>query len=492
MKLNENTNQSISKKDFQTLIKESRSQRILDLFYKTLQLFLTPVIIAGVSYFATVNINKQQRENTKKLTEQQIESAKIIADANREHSAKIAKSEQKIKRLDHIKEIFSKIITEEKDGLNNSIGDDELEMKKMQLASLEVYKEDSLLFLLNIKEHYKHMRDQKKANDLNTKRKYEELIVQTESSIQKILLNSQVDVSNRVFIAYSGMDGSQSNTSSREASYRFEDKLSSGASPYKIEFVEYLRSLQTGSTNNGITYKTNVVEDFERLEKSLEQINLRQQKYNNYNFTGCTFVMTNLYRSDFSSCTLKDNLFIYADLQEAKFSESNLSGSIFYGSNIQKANFRDSRLRDVIIINPIRNERDANEAIKSFCRKFKCCEMEGAHFTLGSLLKTSYPPFNVFNVNFNKGFVDELQKELRDLYLNLLIPHVISLKSLAIANNSGELDESTNKDIANLLSNTGTENIEELLDLLMIEAKKYDYFRAASFNSEETSILAKK
>ena len=457
--------QQITSSDLQTLIKESGSHRKWDCFYKVAQIILTPVIITVVSLVATTRINEQQASNTEKITQQQIKSARLIADANRAHSAKIAESNQRIERLNHIKEIFKTFLTDDTD--------QEFEAQRMQLISMEVYKEDSLLFLLNVKEHYQSRLQQISmgGNDPNNQKdKYERLINQAEKSIQNILMNSQIDVSNRIFIGKNQVDNSSTNSAACVtcACKSIENELKDDACREKIKASFISMQWKTRQEYADSIYHLNFMDKFNKLQ--LSQINLRQQEYKNFNFTDSAFINANLYNSDFSSCTLMDNFFFKVDLQEAKFTGSNLSGSLFVGTNLKEANFLESMLRSVLFVNPIMSRRDAGDELEAFCAENTCCELEGAQFSLGSLLWTSTPPFDVFDRNRNNDVGDVVRQERLNLYLNLLKQHADKIKTIADAAERG--DAKAKKKLDNLLVNTETKSSSKLIDLLESEEKK--------------------
>ena len=199
---------------------------------------------------------------------------------------------------------------------------------------------------------------------------------------------------------------------------------------------------------------------------------MRQQEYKNYNFSDSSFLNVNLYKADFSSCTMNNNIFIRVDLQEASFSDTNLSGSIFLKSNLQKAVFKESRLRDVVFVNPIMNYRDADKMVKEFCNENSCCELEGALFSLGSLLWTRSPPFDIFDIDSakNEGIGEELKEERRQFYISLLMHHLKSISNIIEAAEKG--DKKPKKDLDNLINNTGAENEEDLINRLEEAAEK--------------------
>lgn len=459
--MNLNTEQKVHKRDIQALIEESSKHKKWEKVYLVAKIIVTPLIITLVSVGVTWRINIQQGENTQKITEKQIESAQIIAKANREQSAKTSESSQRIERLKQIKDIFKSLLKVHDESL-------ELAAQKMQIISMEVYKEDALVFLLNLKEHYKG----------RTEAVYDELIVQVDESISNILRNSQVNVSKRIFMTC--LDTSNPKYSC--------DSFLNDLTQFRQEFMggdNPGEAMASQDKNQSYTYFIN-----QYKKMALDEMNLRQQRYENYNFSNCSFLSVNLYRADFSDCTLEKNIFMDVDLQETSFSGSNLSGSIFRDSNLQKTNFLGSRLRDVVFMNPILNRRNASEEVEDFCKKNHCCEMEGAQFTLGSLLWTKTPPFNVFDIEKRIGIADdvadkvvvELKKERQNLYINLLMNHH---ESITLKGKSGE--ERDEEDIKDLLKNTGSDRLPRLIQLLKKAKERAEILEKAASSTKNTS-----
>lgn len=381
----------IEKTDFQRLISESccqsreekvnqekkeKRERRYTYIYDFLKLILGPVVIASMSLIVTAKINEQQVDNTRKINEQQLESANIIAEANRQQSFKIASSNQQIERLKHIRGIFQSILEYQED-------EEDIDLIKMQIASLEIYKEDALLFLLNIKNHYEEMGNCQACS---------ELVKETNRSILNILKNSQIDVSGSRF------------------------------------------------------------EEWNEADRKYNVINLRNKKYINYNFSGCVFRYVNLYQADFSDCTLKDAEFDNVDLYRASFSGSNLSRAIFRNANLRKANFESAQLNDVRFIDAIKNQNDDMcKEDEERCRN--ACQLEGAVFSFGSLLKIDELPF----------------KDVRaDVYVNLLLPHRQRIKEMAEATVSSD----QKKNLQKIIEKTGCNNLKELDTLLQLETSK--------------------
>lgn len=460
--------QKIQKTDLQALIEESNRHKQREKSYRIAQLIITPLIITLVSVGVTWCINMQQRENTKQITEKQIKSAQIIAEANREQSAKTSESSQRIERLKQIKEIFVKllIVTDDHDS-------SEIQSKKMQIISMEVYEEDALIFLLNLKEHYQVLiLEQSCCKDLND---------QVDKSIFNILSNGQVNVPNKIFVDCVGPKKSSSET------------LEKALTKFRQEFMKASNRRELINLKDDKGPYASFVSRYKNMQ--LNEMNLRQQEYKNYNFSDCSFLSVNIYSADFSDCTLKNNIFMNVDLQETSFSGSDLSSSIFIGSNLKKVNFMDSRLRNVIFVNPILSMKDASKKIKTFCKKNSCCQMEGAQFALGSLLYTDKPPFDIFDIpeerdekynEYNK--LDEaVKKERQNLYINLLMNHH---ESITLKAEASENADTKDEDIANLLKNTATDNLSKLIQLLKKAKERAKIWETAVSLTKDTSARA--
>ena len=470
------TEQEITKKDLQAIIEESNRHRRWEYAYKMAKIIITPLIITIVSLYVTWRINIQQAENTRRMNEFEIRSANIIAEANREHTKKLSESQQRIERLDHIKDIFRTFLSNDQlsEDFSRTKEKQKFEAAKMQIISLEVYKEDALLFLLNIRDHYENKLKDENINEIQ--KNYIALLVnQTERSIENILMQSQINLSERVFMNCARPE------SRKAIEYALKDN---GNRPILRRSIINLHAMTKEPAKMTGNDYLKVIRD-----SDFRQINLRRQEYKNYDFTNCSFISANLYSSDFSNCTLYNNLFINVDLQEATFSNSNLTGSIFYGSNLKKGNFKDSMLKNVVFINPVRRLRDSGQAIQKFCSENSCCELDGAQFTLGSLLKTKTSPFNVFDRENNSHVFRELREEWKDLYTNLLVHHLGPIEYMQEAAEKGDKNEEDKLKI--LMKNTDVKSATKLVQLLKNAAEK-EKMLAAHFVLDNKPALAEK
>ncbi len=83
------TNQNEIKKIIKESVSEILEEKIIpkkNRLVEILGVILTPVVIASVSLFVTYKINTAQEFNAQMIAEARIESAKSIAEAQREHN----------------------------------------------------------------------------------------------------------------------------------------------------------------------------------------------------------------------------------------------------------------------------------------------------------------------------------------------------------------------------------------------------------------------
>jgi len=143
---NENEIKHIIKESVREILEEehrSPKSKVVEI----LGVILTPIVIAAVSLFVTIKMDETQAANAKLIAASQIESAQRMAEAQREHNAKITEAELEVQRLNQIEEIFSKIIEKPYDSSDT-------ETKKMLIGSLTVHRETSLPFLVRIRDYF--------------------------------------------------------------------------------------------------------------------------------------------------------------------------------------------------------------------------------------------------------------------------------------------------------------------------------------------------
>ncbi|MCP4119414.1 MAG: pentapeptide repeat-containing protein [Desulfobacteraceae bacterium] len=400
--------QKLEKSEFQALIEKSDRQELGSTIIEFAKVFLLPLTLALISIGATWSINTQQEKNAKTLADKQIESAEIIAKANRDNSAAISASDQRIEQIKHIKNIFQEIITEKCEKPGTII---------MQIRSLEVYKQDALSFLLNIKDHFSNhdgMGDV--AHNPQRKKQLQQFVHQTEESISNILQNSQIDLSGRIFV---------------NAGQHDQEKVGNKARKMANWVAREMNQDKCG--------------DYEKLMSATTLFQMRKQKYHNYNFSDCIFINTNLYQADFSSCTLDRAIFMDVDLQEADFFESNLSNAIFINCNLKRVDFIKSGVKNTLFFHPISKLRTAGASVESKNGLF--CELEDAKFALGTLMKINSLPFNLLVSG---------KEEHYQLYVNLLTPYRKKIQ---------KMNHLKDKNLKNLLEAIGKEFSQLDLDL---------------------------
>jgi len=150
-------------------------------YFDLLRILLLPLVIAIISVWATLHISENELNNARYIGEKQIESARLVAKADRDHSYAIANSTQATERLGQIKDIFRNLIESGSSDANRTIS-------KANIASLEIYGNLALDYLINIREFYKGSKN------------CEQLTEQSESSILNILKKSQPDFSHIDFV----------------------------------------------------------------------------------------------------------------------------------------------------------------------------------------------------------------------------------------------------------------------------------------------------
>ncbi len=433
--------QKIDKTDLQALIKkadeqekEIKEKEKRDSKYDFWKMVLTPLAIALFTMLATVLINDKQIESAYIIANQQRESAKLIEEAKQKQSAEIAESNQEIARLNQVKEIFQTILTtHEKKPINK-------ELLKMEIASLEVYREDALIYLLNIRNHY----EQKKNKLLQTQKRYNS--IQTQSMYPP-------------------------STDSQE----YQD-LQTELAIYSNLYVVANSTIQNIIKNNQI--------DISHVEiiGTDNQVNLRYKQFNNYNFFDCWFDNVNLYRADFTDSTLVRAKFDNSDLYGATFSRCILTKASFNNVDLRKANFQYAKLAEVQFSNPIKNRNDDEcKTNKELCQN--SCQLEGALFSLGSLMKVDKPPFN----KLFSGSADQKKIRLK-LYVNLLLPHRDSIKKWS----TGTIPKDQQDKIKTVLDAAGWVNVDSLLDLLNEEARRMEMYSSPADTSANSSRQVKR
>lgn len=226
---------------------------------ETIRVFITPVTIALVSGVVTWVIANGQNRNAERIAAAEIASAKQIADAQRERNVQIANAEQEIQRLSHINSIFKDIINPPL-----STADDNSVLSS-EIASLSVYKETALPFLLRIKQHYQGRDDQ--------------LVETASATIQSILTGSQLD--------FSGIN--------------FEDK----------------------SGRRILRYAN--FENYNLTDSIFKNVNLYNSRFNRSTLIRARFEDADLFGADFRNANLSNATFSgETNLRRANFSETKL------------------------------------------------------------------------------------------------------------------------------------------------------------------------
>jgi len=246
--------------------------------FEIVKLFITPLTIALVSAGVSWYIGKMQMDSAREIAEAQRETTSQIAENNLRRQVEVAAAETKLERLAQIKDVFREIIKPRKN---------QEDALAAEIASLVVYEDTALPFLLRIKEHFS-TRPIEIGEALNTtfarrSTEREKLANVADKTIREILSLSQLDLSRMDF---------NSNGEGRAL--------------------------------------------------------LRFAKFSGYNLTEADFSNTNLFNANFTKSTLVRAKFNNTDLQSADFTDANLTGAKFgSGTNLTKTNFEKTKIDGV-------------------------------------------------------------------------------------------------------------------------------------------------
>lgn len=300
--INENEIKNIIKESISEILEEknrSPKTKVVDI----LGVVLTPVVIAAVSLFVTIKMEETQAANAKLIAASQIESAQRMAEAQREHNAKITEAELEVQRLNQIDEIFSKIIENGKDSAD-------AETKKMLIGSLTVHRETSLPFLVRIRDYFEaYNGDLRGLSDHATK------------TIAAVLANKHLN--------FEKMD------------FSIEGEL------------RILRFAKLQDYNlNGVVF---------------DNCNLFQAKFLRSSLIGASFKNADLFGANFSETKLDGAKFNGADLRQTIFTGSKLEGVDFENAvNLKDARFSLSSILKTYEDkkkNPFKKEKVDNHTI---------------------------------------------------------------------------------------------------------------------------------
>jgi uncharacterized protein YjbI with pentapeptide repeats len=288
---------------------------------------LIPLTIGLSSLGATFFINDKQIESAKLLADEQEKSANTIANANIKNSQTIANAQMKTQHLQHLVSIFSTIISSKLDGKPKVI--------RQHIQSLAVYGDDSIPFLLQIKDHFPESK--------NTA-----LHKTTLKTIDNIIGHSQFNLSKQKIGESSG-------------------------APLNLRHRDYSNyNLDESHFTNVVLYKSN---------------------FSGSSLQDSTFKDTDLQEANFISSSLINVIFNSTYLRKTNFHQANLKGSIFKKSNLQGASFKDSNLTDVTFDGVNLKETDFHQAYLEGVRFLNCTNIEEARFSLSTILKAQISLF---------------------------------------------------------------------------------------------------
>ncbi len=262
-----------------------------------LKVGLIPVFIAGSSAYVTKQVNDQQIKSADILAKNQMANAEVIAEANRENSTKIADAKMETQRLMEMAEIFSKIITLlSKPPENFKETEDAL---KRQVKSLSVFGDESLPYLIQLRDEYKRKNYQDKP--------MEEISEIAANTIKGILLLNQPEV--------------------------------------KMDFLGKKELYLELPRRKYINYN---------LSKSrFEYVNLYEADFSRSSLQKTTFKFSNLSKANFSNASLIDAEFTDTDLSGSNFTDANLLRATFDRVNLTNVSFKNVFIPEVTFVNCI-------------------------------------------------------------------------------------------------------------------------------------------
>ena len=330
-------------------------------FIKSFHVLFIPLVIAVSSGYVTKQVNDQQRE-----------SAELIAKANRENSTKIADAKMETQRLMEMAEIFSKIIT-----LLSKPPENYKETEgalKRQVKSLSVFGDESLPYLIQLRDEYKRKNYQDKP--------MEEISKIAANTIKGILLLNQPEVK--------------------------MDFLGKEELPLELPRRKYI--------------------NYNLSKSRFEYVNLYEADFSRSSLQKTKFIFSNLSKANFSNASLIDAEFTDTDLSGSNFTDANLLGATFKLATLTNVSFENAFIPGVRFVDCINIDKakfsmetllqadvEPMESLPagSYLQLLMQHEddLESTHKEDTSRLKKVYDKLNIANFDSLQVKFDELQEE---------------------------------------------------------------------------------
>ena len=236
---------------------------------KYTRIFLTPAAIALGTAAITYFINQQQIESADLMAEKQIESAEIIARSQLDNSRRIADARLSTEKLDQMIDMYSQIINQlAGSGKEDDPGPAAL---KQRIASFEVYRDDALPFLIQLRDY---RREAETPADRGSQDLYDVASDEARATILRIVRESQPDLAGQ---SYLGSDGKQLNLRHRRYSgFNMSDSLFRDVNLFNADFTE---ATLTGS----------VFQNVDLVNADFAGANLQEVEFQNVNLRGVNF-----------------------------------------------------------------------------------------------------------------------------------------------------------------------------------------------------------
>lgn len=238
---------------------------------------LISIVVTGLSVYATHQVTKHQ-----------IKSAKIIAQADRQHSTKIAEAQLKSQRLGDITEIFSDIVKLIKEPPENFESNNEV--LKHSIRSLSAYGDEALPFLIQLRDEYRT------SNGVEPNKT---ILAVAKKTIKGVLQQNQHNIE-KMYIA--------------------------------------------GEKNKILALPKRKYVNYDLSDSTFQYVNLYEADFSDTTLKNAIFIDTDLRKANFSKTSLINANFMETNIAETTFDGANLKGATFQETDLRATNFENAFL----------------------------------------------------------------------------------------------------------------------------------------------------
>jgi uncharacterized protein YjbI with pentapeptide repeats len=232
------------------------------------------MVIAVIGWWGSKVISEKQIESAQILAKQQREAANNLAFQEIQSANLRSNADRDIEKLNQIREIFQEIV-------NSKTPQKDQALIKLQVSSLEIYKDLALGFLISIRDHYKKSKP--------------EISQHAKQSIINILKASQPDFSSIPFC---------------------------------------------GEKDNPLNLRTRCFKGYNLSGSQFEDVNLFRSQFTQCSLQNVTFERVDLYEADFTGANLSGASFLECNMGKTNFKKAKLDGVRFVDcKNLENAYF---------------------------------------------------------------------------------------------------------------------------------------------------------